>query len=287
MSAAAKAAAFAVLIRVAETFLQIDATQSAVPAAVAGQLVVAHNVLSATMWAFAALTMIVGNVVALWQTDIKRMLAYSSVAHAGYLLVGVLANNELGRSAVLFYMLVYTFMNLGAFGIVMLLSSDGRERTKIDDFRGLAHKHPFTAVLMSIFMFSLAGIPPAAGFFGKLYLFSAAIKAGDTGLAVLGLLASVVGVYYYLMVVVKMWMQPEEGEEAAPLSWSWGSRVGVLAAAAVTLLLFLFANPVIETFSTTGATVTTGASHTYARHRPASSPPPLAVAVRPGGGQIP
>jgi len=255
MSAAVKAAAFAVLIRVTETFLQIDVNQTGISANVASQLAVAHTVLRVTMWVLAALTMIVGNVVALWQTDIKRMLAYSSIAHAGYLLVGVLANNDQGRSAVLFYMLVYTFMNLGAFGIVMLLSSEGRERTKIDDFRGLGHKHPFAAILMSIFMLSLAGIPPAAGFFGKLYLFTAAIQAGDVGLAILGLLASVVGVYYYLMVVARMWMQPVGEEEFRDLSWSWGSKAGVLLSAAVTLLLFIFANPVIEVFSTSDVTV--------------------------------
>lgn len=286
MSAAAKAAAFAVMIRVTETFLQIDTGVAGVSPEVASQLAVAHKALTTTMWIFAALTMVLGNVVALWQTDIKRLLAYSSVAHAGYLLVGVLANNEAGRSAVLFYLLVYTFMNLGAFGIVMLLSSDGRERTKIDDFRGLARKHPFTGVLMSIFMFSLAGIPPAAGFFGKLYLFAAAVKAGDVGLAVLGFLASVVGVYYYLMVVVKMWMQPEE--ETAPLpslSWSWGTSVGVLLSAVITLLLFVFANPVIDTFSSTDAAVTPDAYMSavmpHARLHPIMARP---IGVEPGSG---
>ncbi|MDR3709555.1 MAG: NADH-quinone oxidoreductase subunit N [Capsulimonadaceae bacterium] len=280
MSAAVKAAAFAVLIRITETFLQIDPSEFGVTSDVARQLALAHHVITGVLWAFAAITMIVGNVVALWQTDIKRMLAYSSVAHAGYILVGVLASNDQGRSAVLFYALIYAIMNLGAFGIVMLLSDEKQERSRIDDFKGLAYKHPFTAVLMSIFMFSLAGIPPAAGFFAKLYLFSAAVQAGDPGIAVLGLLASVVGVYYYLMVVVKMWMVPED-RDITTLTWSWGSRVAVLICASATLLLFLFASPVISTFS--GSDVTVSADDYSAASAAPVEPvaPPKALAVQP------
>ncbi|HEY3331599.1 MAG TPA: NADH-quinone oxidoreductase subunit N [Capsulimonadaceae bacterium] len=277
MSAAAKAGAFAVLIRVAETFLQIDLHNPSITPQVLAQLGIAHQALNAVLWGFAAITMIVGNVVALWQTDIKRLLAYSSVAHAGYLLVGVLANNEAGRAAVLFYLLVYTFMNLGAFGIVMLISKAGEERTAINDFRGLGYKHPFAAVLMSIFMFSLAGIPPAAGFFGKLYLFTAAVQSGNSGLAILGLLASVVGVYYYLMVVVKMWMQPED-KPVETLSWSSGNGVAIVLSAAVTLLLFIFAGPIMTTFAASDRTVT-GVVSWAAPAAPSDAPPMHPVAA--------
>lgn len=231
MSAAAKAGAFAALIRVVTVILPVS--------------VVWHDVI----WILAAATMIVGNVVALWQKDIKRMLAYSSVAHAGYILVGVLAGNAAGRAAVLFYMLVYTFMNLGAFGIIILMTRTGQDRSQMSDLRGLGRRHPFAAVLMSIFMFSLAGIPPAAGFLGKLYIFEAAIHANLSGLAILGLLASVVGVYYYLMVVARMWMEPEEN--AIPqLSWSAGTTVSLVVCAAMTLILFIAPSGVVNVFST-------------------------------------
>jgi NADH-quinone oxidoreductase subunit N len=229
MSAGAKVGAFSALIRVLVVFLPVSA--------------VWHDV----VWVLAAATMIVGNVVAVLQTDVKRMLAYSSIAHAGYILVGVLAGNADGQQAVLFYMLVYTFMNLGAFGVLILLSKTGREYTSVRDLQGLAKSHPAAAVMMAIFMFSLAGIPPAAGFIGKVLLFRAAIEAHLFGLATLGLLASVVGVFYYLMIVVRMFMRPAErdfGQIAkAPLA-----NFAVTVCAVVTLLLLFFSGPVITAF---------------------------------------
>jgi NADH-quinone oxidoreductase subunit N len=219
MSAAAKAGAFAALIRILAVVLPVS------------------DIWRDMVWILAAGSMIVGNVVALWQRDVKRMLAYSSIAHAGYILVGVLAANAEGRMAVLYYTLVYTFMNLGAFGILIVMTRSGRDRSQLIDIQGLGKTNPLAAVLMSIFMFSLAGVPPLAGFLGKFYIFQAAIAAHLTGLAVLGLLASVVGVYYYLMVVVRMWMMPVEGDPIV-LSWSPFSRAAIYASAFAILALF-------------------------------------------------
>lgn len=157
-----------------------------------------------------------GNLIALAQENIKRMLAYSSIAHAGYALVGIASANALGRTGVLYYMLAYTFMQVGAFGVVSVLENrtDARARGKssylsISDYAGLSTRHPFIAALMAVFMFSLAGIPPFAGFFGKYYLFASAVSANMTWLAIVGVLASAVSVYFYINVVVKMYFSSE------------------------------------------------------------------------------
>lgn len=173
------------------------------------------------IWIMAALTMTIGNVIALVQDNIKRMLAYSSIAHAGYVLVAFLAAGELGISSVLYYLLTYTFMNIGAFAIITALSGRGEPRVFVRDYQGLGFQHPFTAVAMSLFLFSLAGIPPTGGFMGKFYIFSAAVKEGYIGLAVIGVVNSVVSVYYYLRVTVAMYMEEpssvREAEAAAPI----------------------------------------------------------------------
>ncbi|MFH0765272.1 MAG: NADH-quinone oxidoreductase subunit N [Calditrichota bacterium] len=163
----------------------------------------------------AAATMIVANIIALAQSDLKRMLAYSSVAHAGYLLLGVLvAGNPAVRQAaaagMLFYLTGYYLMNIGAFTIAILISRAQGERGdyQIDDYQGLASRHPGLALAMTLFMVSLAGIPPTAGFFGKFYLFSAAVAAGHITLVVIAVLMSVVSAFYYLRLVVFMYMKP-------------------------------------------------------------------------------
>lgn len=171
---------------------------------------------TAVIWAMAALTMSVGNVIALVQENIKRMLAYSSIAHAGYVLVAFLAAGELGISSILYYMLAYTFMNIGAFALITVLGGKGEERVRVRDYRGLGYRHPWAAIAMSLFLFSLAGIPPTGGFMGKFYIFSAAVKEGYIGLAVIGVLNSVVSVYYYLRVTVAMYMEDPSGEGEAP-----------------------------------------------------------------------
>jgi NADH-quinone oxidoreductase subunit N len=159
------------------------------------------------LWALAVLTMFVGNIAAIRQDDIKRMLAYSSIAHAGYLLVALVAHSDLGTAAFLYYLAAYTLMTMGAFGVVIVLGEKGTENTSIQrDYAGLAWRHPLLAAAMALFMFSLTGIPPTAGFFGKFTILSAAVSAGHVPLAVLLVIASVISAYYYLKVVVSMYM---------------------------------------------------------------------------------
>jgi NADH-quinone oxidoreductase subunit N len=154
----------------------------------------------------AAATMIIGTVVGVVQSNIKRMLAYSSIAHAGYLLLGIIAANSTGKAAVLFYLLTYAVSNLGALGIVALLGSANQEHDDLRDFAGLWQSRPGLAALMTIFLLSLGGFPPMAGFIGKWYVFSAAVQEGHYWLAIIGVLTSVVSVFFYLRIVVMMYM---------------------------------------------------------------------------------
>lgn len=171
---------------------------------------------SHVLWILAILTMTVGNIVALVQTDIKRMLAYSSIAHAGYLLVGVVAGNDLTTPSVIFYLIAYLFMNIGAFAVAELVSGKDEQKTSIENFKGLGYRQPLLGLVMGICMFSLAGFPPTAGFIGKFYLFSAAMQSGYVWLVIAGVLNSFLSVYYYLRVVVAMYMQ--DSTEEAPMA---------------------------------------------------------------------
>ena len=186
------------------------------------------------LWALAALTMTVGNVTAIRQRSVKRMLAYSSIAHAGYALIGLVTATPEGGAALLFYLAVYAFMTLGAFGVVMALGRQGETNEMLDDWAGVGFRHPILGLAMAVFMLSLAGFPPTAGFAGKVYLFSAAIDAGYVGLAVIGVLNSLVSVYYYLGVLVQMYMA--EGTRAIdrPLS-----RPCLLATIVITMVVTL------------------------------------------------
>ncbi|NDY41467.1 NADH-quinone oxidoreductase subunit N [Dissulfurirhabdus thermomarina] len=159
------------------------------------------------LWWLALLTMFIGNLLAISQQNIKRMLAYSSIAHAGYMTLGLLAGNADGRMGVLFYLFSYTLMNLGAFGVVYLI--DGRERgaQTLEDYRGLGFRVPGLSFLLSLFLVAMAGLPPTAGFIGKFYVFAAAIREGYLLLAALGILTSVMGAYYYLRVVYLLYMK--------------------------------------------------------------------------------
>ena len=152
------------------------------------------------LWVLAALTMVVGNVMAVIQDNVKRLLAYSSIAHAGYLLIGFVPGTAEGYASVVFYLVCYLFMNLGAFAVVVALASRGRDFENMESLAGLARSRPGLAALMTLFMISLAGIPGTAGFMGKWQVFSAAVAAGEVPLAILGVLMSVVSVYYYLRV---------------------------------------------------------------------------------------
>lgn len=159
----------------------------------------------------ALLTMGIGNVVALSQTNIKRMFAYSSIAHAGYVLLGIIAGTGEGLASVLNYLLIYAFMNIGAFSIVILLRSEGQKADNIEDYQGLAKNNPVAAALMLVFMFSLTGIPPTAGFMGKFYVFMSAIHAGYTWLVIIAVIFSAISAYFYLRIVMYMYMMmPKE-----------------------------------------------------------------------------
>jgi len=185
----------------------------------------------------AAATMVLGNFSALAQTNVKRMLAFSAVAHAGYLLLGLLAVGHAGESleSVLFYLLPYALLNVPLFLIAAHVSRSGGGRYHLDDYKGLARRSPLLAVLLATLLLGLAGIPPLAGFLGKLFVFSAAIRAGQTPLAVLGVLTSVVGVYYYLRLVVLAWFH--EPHDTAPLECDRGLTLASGLAALAVLVL--------------------------------------------------
>ena len=153
----------------------------------------------------AATSMIVGNLMAIAQSSLKRLLAYSGIAQAGYVLIGVIAGGQNGLAAVLFYLFVYMFMNFGAFAVVMMLAGPDGDRDRLSDLDGLYRRSPLMAILMTVFMLSLAGFPPFVGFFGKLFLFTAGVSAGYTWLVVLAVLMSVVSVYYYVRVLIPVW----------------------------------------------------------------------------------
>jgi NADH-quinone oxidoreductase subunit N len=222
MSVGVKAAAFAAFVRVFfESFPEAQVNWSQI------------------LWIMAVLTMVLGNLAALLQENIKRMLAYSSIAHAGYILIGMIAGKEAGTSGVLYYLLAYTFTNLGAFGVVALVGSKGEANVMIDDYRGLAKRNPLVALVMSIFLFSLAGIPPTAGFVGKFTIFSAAISSGYIWLVVIGVLTSAASVFYYFRVVMKMYMEvPETTPE--PLQFGAGMIMALFIALVGVLYIGIF-----------------------------------------------
>ena len=168
------------------------------------------------LWVIAAATMIIGTVVGVAQTSLKRMLAYSSIAHGGYLLLGILAGSDVGKAAILYYLAAYALTNLGAFGIIALLGSRDRANDDLRDYAGLWNSHPALAALMTMFLLSLGGFPPTAGFIAKWYVFSAAVGAGYYGLAIIGVLSSVVSVFFYLRVVVMMYMHERDARPLPP-----------------------------------------------------------------------
>jgi NADH-quinone oxidoreductase subunit N len=228
MSTGPKAAAFAASLRlflVAFPTLQVEWSQ--------------------LLWVLAVLTMTVGNITALRQDNIKRMLAYSSIAHAGYCLVGFAAGNGTGTAGILFYMLSYAFMNIGAFAIIILVAKKGEPNGTVMDLAGFGFKHPVLALAMTVFMFSLAGVPPTAGFIGKFYLFSGAIQKGYIWLAILGVLNSAASVYYYLRVIVYMYMK-EPTEEFEWTKVTAPVALALVLTVAGTLILGIVPSFVLE-----------------------------------------
>ncbi len=198
-----------------------------------------HGQWEGILWVLAALTMTVGNITAIVQNNVKRMLAYSSIAHAGYLLVAMVAGKELGGAALMYYLVAYGLMNLGAFGVIIAMGRKGEPNEEFADFAGLGFRYPLLAMAMTVFMLSLTGVPPLVGFTGKFYIFSAAVKAGYVWLAVIGVLNSVISAYYYIRVVVNMYMY--EGDTAPErLSARPALALAILIAATGTILLGVF-----------------------------------------------
>jgi NADH-quinone oxidoreductase subunit N len=198
------------------------------------------------VWSSALLTMIIGNFAALTQSNIKRLLAYSSIAHAGYVMVAVAAHNQIGIAAAMFYLAAYALMNIGAFGVITHFSRSGEKYVDVADLAGLGWKQPVTAALFSIFLLSLIGVPLTGGFFGKFYIFKAALDSHLVWLTVLGLLNSAVAAYYYLRILVVMYMQ-EPGEATATLQpVGAGLSAALWASALGTLILGIFPSTVLN-----------------------------------------
>ena len=219
MSTGVKAAAFAAFARVfLSSFEPFKADWAPVIAVLAGA------------------TMILGTVVGVAQTNLKRMLAYSSIAHGGYLLVGLVAANDVGKGAILFYLLAYSVTNLAAFGVIALLGSRTRGNDELRDYAGLWHSHPGLAALMTVSLLSLGGLPPTVGFIGKWYIFSAAVSADYMGLAIVGVLTSVVSVFFYLRIVVMMYMSDRQTDEALPPVTGLGLAALALSIVAIVYL---------------------------------------------------
>jgi NADH-quinone oxidoreductase subunit N len=198
------------------------------------------------VWICALLSMTIGNFAALLQSNVKRLLAYSSIAHAGYVLVALTARSDVGTAAAMFYLAAYAFMNIGAFAVVSHLSGKGERYQNLEDFAGLAQKQPMTAGLLTIFLLSLIGVPLTGGFFGKFYIFKAALESHLVWLTVLGLLNSAVAAYYYLRILVMMYMhEPSEAASGAePLTV--GLKAALILPALGTLVLGIFPSWVLD-----------------------------------------
>jgi NADH-quinone oxidoreductase subunit N len=216
MSTAPKAAAFAVLLRI---LFETNAP---------GRFWL--------IWISAALSMTLGNVAALVQDNVKRLLAYSSIAHAGYVLVAFAARPDLGAPAVMFYTAAYAAMNVGAFAVVSHFANAGERYVTLSDYAGLGRKSPILAGALGVFLISLIGIPITGGFFAKFYVFSAALQSGLVWLTIIGVINSAIGAYYYLRLIVVMYMrEPQEEVPLLPVSYPLGIAIGIALAATLYL----------------------------------------------------
>jgi NADH-quinone oxidoreductase subunit N len=232
LSVASKAASIAFLLRI---FL--------------GPLASARSVWEPLLSVVAVATLTIGNLAAINQTNIKRLLAYSSISHAGYMLLGLVAGNDTGIYGILVYVMVYTFMNLGAFLVIVALRRQGIIGEDLEDISGLMHKSPFYAVMMLIFLLSLAGIPPTAGFWGKWYIFLALIQTRHFALAAIAVLYVALAIYYYFKIVVSMFIGEEL--EKAPLAASWGLRLALGVTGFLTLAIGIYPQPFLLMAQTT------------------------------------
>jgi NADH-quinone oxidoreductase subunit N len=203
----------------------------------------AQNVFAPYLSVIATLSMLFGSIVAIAQEDIKRMLAYSSISHAGYLTIGLAAGNQDGVSGIIFYLAAYTFMNLGAFGIIAMIEGEEETNLTISSYAGLSSRKPLLSALLALFMFSLAGIPPFAGFFGKYYVFISAINADLTWLAIVGVVSSAISVYFYIRIVVLMYFK--ESSLELTLTESRTGLFAVIIAAILVILIGIFPGSVL------------------------------------------
>jgi NADH-quinone oxidoreductase subunit N len=236
MAAGTKVAGFAALIRVASIAL----------GSLAWEMTIAIALL-------AVLTMFVGSILAIAQDDVKRMLAYSSIAHAGFLLVGVAAANHEGVTGSMFYLVAYAAMILGSFGVVMLVSRVGERRTSLASYRGLGRRSPLLAGLLTIFLLSLAGLPPTAGFLAKVFVFQAAVNAGLEWLVLLAVIASVIAAFFYLRVLVLTYMQdPEASDDSERPDSAPAPGIAVAIAAGITILLGVIPALILDPIQTAG-----------------------------------
>jgi NADH-quinone oxidoreductase subunit N len=237
MSTGPKAAAFAVLLRI-----------------LFGAAMDTSNAWFWLIWVSAALSMTLGNIGALLQTSVKRMLAYSSIAHAGYLLVAFAARQDIGVAAAMFYTASYAAMNVGAFAVVSHFGRSGERYVNIEDYAGLGKRSPVLAITLSIFLLSLIGIPATGGFFAKFYVFNAALKSDLVWLTVIGLINSAVAAYYYLRIIVVMYMyEPQAGEEKLQLHAAPGLTAALVITAILTIWLGVKPGSVLN-YANQGAT---------------------------------
>jgi NADH-quinone oxidoreductase subunit N len=198
------------------------------------------------LWAIAILTMMVGAVIALTQTDVKRMLAYSSIAHAGFIFTGMVAADEIGTASVLFYLVVYGFTTVGAFAVVTLVRDSAGEATHLAKWAGLGKRSPVVAATFALFLLAFAGIPLTSGFVGKLAVFSAAIDAGAVLLVIVGVIASAIAAFFYVRVIVLMFFTEPAADGptvAVPSAWT---TVGIGVGVAATVVLGILPGPLLE-----------------------------------------
>jgi NADH-quinone oxidoreductase subunit N len=198
------------------------------------------------IWAISVASMVLGAFAAINQRNIKRLMAYSSIGHVGYALIGLAAGNALGVRGILIYLTIYLFMNVGTFAIIISMRRGGRPVEGIDDLAGLSRTQPAMALALGIFMFSLAGIPPLAGFFAKLYIFMAAIDSGLNVLAVIGVVASVVGAYYYVRIVKLMYFDEPAAGSALDRNMGAEVRAVLIVATVVVMFFFLYPSPIVS-----------------------------------------
>mgnify|MGYP001109541444 CR=1 FL=1 len=239
LSVASKAAGFAILLRFFKTMLSE-------PTDAVGEI---WTMISSIDWSFiiavlSALTMTLGNIVALWQNNLKRLLAFSSIAHAGYILMGVAVFNNTGVASVLIYFFVYLIMNLGAFICVMLVSNELNSED-IQDFEGLGYRTPLLATVFTILLFALIGLPPTAGFIAKFYVFAAVIDAGLIWLAVIGVINSVISLYYYVKIMRNMFIRGVDTNKDT-IKIAWSNQVVVIVLAFLTILFGIYFSPIVN-----------------------------------------